>query len=144
MNQRMLRALLLPALLWAPAAFGQLTVVTDQAGYTVGDLVHVTIHNAGPSVATFVSEPPLVIWHVESGDCVYGCVGLPVVWTVPVGGTVQGVHDTGYGPDLSGHYTVSLAGSSGDPGSILATTYELTAPVAVDASTWGAVKSLFR
>ena len=144
MNQPMLRALLLPALLWAPAAFGQLTVVTDQANYTVGDMVQVTIHNAGPSVATFVSYPAFAIWHVESGGCVFGCVGLPVVWDLPVGATEQGAHDTGYGPDLPGHYTVSLAGSSGDPGSILTTTYELTAPVAVDLSTWGAVKSLFR
>lgn len=144
MNQRTLRAMLLPALLWAPAAFGQLTVVTDQAGYTVGDMVHVTIHNAGPGVATFVSYPAFSIWHAETGDCVYGCIGLPVVWDLPVGATEAGQHDTGLGPDQPGHYTVSLAGTSGDPGSILTATYELTAPVAADASTWGAVKVLFR
>lgn len=144
MNLRLLRAVLLPALLWASAAFGQLTVVTDQADYTVGDIVHVTIHNAGPGVATFVSYPAFAITHVESGDCVFGCVGLPVVWDLPVGGTELGEHDSGAGPDQPGHYTVWLAGTSGDPGSILSTTYELTAPVAADVSTWGAVKSLFR
>jgi hypothetical protein len=137
-------SVLLSALLWAPAALAQLTVVTDQATYQVGDVVSFTIHNAGPGAATFVSDPPFSIWHVESGDCVDGCMGLPVVWTLPVGGTISGQRDTGTGPDLPGHYEISVAGSSGDPGSILSTEYEVTAAVAASTETWGAVKGLFR
>ncbi|MBK7048412.1 MAG: hypothetical protein IPH48_18310 [bacterium] len=137
-------SVLLSALLWAPAALAQLTVVTDQATYNVGDVVSFTIHNAGPGVATFVSDPPFSIWHVESGDCVDGCMGLPVVWTLPVGGTISGQRDTGTGPDLAGHYEIALAGSSSDPGSILSAEYEVTAAVAASTETWGAVKGLFR
>ena len=137
-------SVLLSALLWAPAALAQLTVVTDHATYNVGDVVSFTIHNAGPGVATFVSDPPFSIWHVESGDCVDGCTGLPVVWTLPAGGTISGQRDTGTGPDLAGHYEISLAGSSSDPGSILSAEYELTAPVAASTAAWGAIKGLFR
>ncbi|MBK6734241.1 MAG: hypothetical protein IPG61_09135 [bacterium] len=141
---RWILSVLLSALLWAPAALAQLTIVTDQAAYHVGDIMSFTIHNAGPGVATFVSDPPFSIWHVESGDCVDGCMGLPVVWTLPAGGTIAVQRDTGVGPDLVGHYEISLAGSSSDPGSILSAEYELTAPVAVSTAAWGAIKGLFR
>jgi hypothetical protein len=148
MNRRFLLSLLalflLSLALWAPAALAQLTVVTDQDQYTAGEVVLITVHNAGPNVATFSSYPGYFIEHVESHQCVDGCVGLPVLWDLAVGETVHASHDTGVEPDLIGTYDVALMGSSGDPGSILIARYELVAPVSATATTWGGIKSLFR
>lgn len=143
MKQRVLFVLLSLALC-APASFAQLTVVTNQASYTVGEVVQITIHNAGPSAATFTSYPSFSIWHTESGDCVYGCAGLPEIWTLPVGGTVIASRGTDVEPDQPGHYDISLAGTSIDPGSILSAEYELMMPVTAVTGTWGGIKGLYR
>lgn len=143
MNRRFLLSLLVLAL-WAPTSRAQLTVVTDRDRYMAGEVVLITIHNAGPGVATFSSYPAFFIEHVESHHCVAGCVGLPVLWDMAVGETIRASHDTSVEPDLIGHYDVVLTGRSDDPGSIHIARYELMAPVSDTAATWGGIKSLFR
>lgn len=143
MKRWSLVSLLLPVL-WAASAHAQLTVVTDRDDYTAGEVVLITIHNAGPGVATFASTPGWYIRHVESGECIDGCLGLPMLWDMPAGQTIDVAHDTSLAPDLIGHYEVVLTGMSGDPGSILVAAYELMVPVFDTADTWGGVKSLFR
>jgi hypothetical protein len=125
-------------------AGAQLTVSTDQDSYVAGEVVQITIHNGGPSEAMFVSDPFFGIWHVETGTAIFGDVGLPVVTTFPVGTTELYYWDTGVTPDPPGHYQITLYGSSGDPESVLQTTYEVSAPVGLEAVLWGEVKALFR
>jgi len=143
MKRCFLFILLLPTL-WASAAAAQLTVVTDKNVYTAGEVVQITIRNAGPSVATFISSPAYFIRHVESGVCIEGCVGLAVLWEMSVGENFDESYDTSQASALIGHHEVVLNGASGDPGSILVAAYELTAPVSDTAATWGGIKSLFR
>lgn len=131
-------------LLIASVARAQLTVVTDKTQYSIGEVVHITIHNAGPGEATFFSDPAYSIWHSESGDCVDGCSGLPVVWTLPAGGTINVDRNTGAEPDLVGHYEIGLAGSSPDPGSILGAEYVLLPPVSTTVAPWGTLKGWYR
>jgi hypothetical protein len=144
--KRWFRFFLLPLAftLCAPVALAQLTVATDQAKYLVGDVVRITIHNAGPGVATFTSYPGYLIVHVESGLCVAGCVGLPVLWELPAGDLVKETHATGAGPDPAGIYLVTLLGTSPDPGSVLKTSYVLNASVPARYTPWGSIKSLYR
>jgi len=127
----------------ASPAVAQLTVVTDRAEYTVGETVAITIHNAGPSVAQFNSFPAYTLAHVESGACLYGCVGLPVIWDMQPGETLASSRATGNLPDPPGLYRIQLVGTSGDPGSVLTAEYLLSPAVGADASTWGQVKRLF-
>lgn len=48
-------------LLAASPAAGQLTIVLDQATYTVGETVEITVHNAGPTMAEFYGDPVFTI-----------------------------------------------------------------------------------
>jgi hypothetical protein len=75
-------------ILVATTAVAQLTVATDAPQYSQGDIVTITVHNAGPSLALFASSPPCYIYRIGTSECVYGCVGLPILWEmeiVPIG-----------------------------------------------------------
>jgi hypothetical protein len=122
------------------AAAAQMTVTTDQQTYEVGDIVEITIHNAGPDPVEFYSYPAHSILHVETESCISGCVGLPVIWSFEVGETMVDVRDTGLEPDLPGHYRIALH----CPGSI-ETTYDLLpAPIPTESVSWSRVKALYR
>lgn len=147
MTGRMLTSVtLLTCLAIALPASAQLTVATDKPEYLPGEIVHITIHNAGPSAAQFVSEPPLGIWHVATGECCFGCTGLPVVFDLAAGASLAFGYDPLQCPldDRAGLYHISLAGSSPDPGSILSTTFTVLSTVDVERRSWGAWKSRFR
>jgi len=141
---RLLSVSILALLALVAPTFAQLTVTTDAATYAVGDNVTITIHNAGPSNATFQSLPEYGIFLLETMDCLCGCEGLPVIWDMPPGETNVYPWDTGVGPDEPGLYLVMLFGVSPDPGSIFSTTYLLEAVVADEVLTWSGVKGLFR
>lgn len=139
-------ALATVCLVVALPASAQLTVTTDRPEYLPGEIVLITIHNAGPSVAQFVSEPPLTVVQVATGECCFGCVGLPVVFDLAPGATILRTYDTascGSG-GLTGEYRLTLAGASGDPGSILTASFLVREAVEVEPAGWGTVKGRFR
>jgi hypothetical protein len=142
----MLRFILAAAvvLCFVAPAMAQLTVVTDEATYVVGDVVEITIHNAGPSVVMFVGTPHFLIAHVESGVVVYGETQVPDITYLPVGGTERFDFDTGAYPHEPGLYRIWLSVLESDPGSILETTYVLQAAVTAEATAWGEIKALYR
>lgn len=132
-------AILLTSLTLGPTALADITLTLDQAEYYVGDIVHATAHNNGPNVEMFVSAPFFLIYNDDLNECVFGCVGLPVITPFEVGETVTMDWDTGFFPDIPGNYSVSLAVTGGT-----SVSYVLNAPVAMEAHSWGAVKALFR
>ena len=125
-------------------ATAQLTVVTDESSYVVGDVVEITIHNAGPSVVMFVGTPYYSITHLESGAVVYGETQLPEITYLPVGATEVFDFDTDAYPHEPGHYRIGLHVLESDPGSILETTYLLEEAVPDETTAWGALKASYR
>ena len=132
--------LLIALLLTATIAVAAVTVVTDEDSYNVGETVNITIHNSGPEDVEFNSAPYIVITNLDTNDCLYGCTGLPVITPFPAGSTVTDTWDTGVNPDVPGIYRVgvNILGAS------ITTDYVLTEGVSVEASSWGAVKALYR
>ncbi|MFO7653551.1 MAG: hypothetical protein R6X25_06980 [Candidatus Krumholzibacteriia bacterium] len=129
-------------LIAASPATAQLTVATDAATYTVGDVVTITIANGGPSEAMFISTPWYAITHVEPDTCVFGCIGLPEISYLAAGASE--VYSRYTAADGPGHYLIQLAGSSNDPGSILSTTYLLENGTPSAPVTWGEIRRLYR
>ncbi len=128
-----------------PAAAQNITVETDQAVYQVGDLVQITITNHGPADADFMSAPYAAIVHLETGDCVLGCVGLPVMTPFPTGAVEVMGHDTGFLPDRPGIYSVTALVAGIPPaGGRTSTEYTLEESTANTGSTWGQLKTLYR
>jgi len=125
-------------------ATAQLTVVTDESSYVVGDVVEITIHNAGPSVVMFVGTPHYSITHLESGAVVYGETLLPELTYLPVGATEVFNFDTDAYPHELGHYQILLHVLESDPGSILETTYLLEEAVTDETMAWSALKASYR
>lgn len=123
----------------ACTAFADITLTTDKSTYEVGEVVHITAHNNGPLVEEFVSFPFFQIWNLDIPECIYGCVGLPVITPFEVGETVTLDHNTGAMPDIPGNYGVGIAVLGGPT-----TEYVLTGGVAAEVSSWGSVKVLFR
>jgi hypothetical protein len=123
----------------ACAAFADITLTTDKSTYEVGEIVHITAHNNGPLVEEFVSFPFFQIYNEDNQECVYGCVGLPVITPFGVGETVTMDYDTGAMPDIPGNYRVGIAVLGGPT-----TGYVLTGEVPAEASSWGSVKVLYR
>lgn len=130
----------------AAPADAQLTVATDASQYSQGDIVTITVHNAGPSPALFASSPPCFIYRIDTLECVYGCVGLPILWEMNVGETIVCGYDPAEDavPDPVGWYRVELNGVSIDPGSILHCDYQVLEIVSNGRGSWGAVKALYR
>lgn len=149
MRARFLHVLL--AATWCAAALpasAQLTVATDHQEYHLSQIIHLTIHNAGPHVAWFASEPVFTVTRLSSGECFYGCVGLPVLSELAAGATWLLDFDTAQcwvpGPGVFGDYRIDLTGSSGDPGSVLATTFRIYDVVDVQSLAWGTLKGTYR
>ena len=130
----------------AATADAQLNVVTDAMQYSQADVVPITIHNAGPNQALFISAPACFIYHLGTMECVYGCVGLPVLWEMNVGETIAFAYDPLEDaiPDPIGWYRVELNGTSIDPGSVLHCDYQMLEIVPLGSDSWGAVKALYR
>lgn len=120
-------------------AFADITLTTDQSTYEVGEIVHITAHNNGPLVEQFISYPFFQIYNEDTLECVFGCVGLPVITPFGVGETVTMDYDTGAAPDIPGNYLVGIAIINGPT-----TDYVLTGDVAAEAASWGNVKVLYR
>jgi hypothetical protein len=120
-------------------AFADITLTTDKATYEVGEIVHITAHNNGPLVEQFISYPFFQIFNEDTLECVFGCVGLPVITPFGVGETVTMDYDTGVAPDIPGNYGVGIAIINGP-----STGYVLTGEVAAEAVSWGNVKVLYR
>ena len=120
-------------------AFSDITLTTDKSIYEVGEIVHITAHNNWPLVEQFVSYPFFQIFNEDTLECVFGCVGLPVITPFGVGETVTMDYDTGAMPDIPGNYGVGIAVLGGPT-----TSYVLTGEVAAEASSWGNVKVLYR
>ena len=136
----------IPALILALVIFGaagttlaDITLTTDKSFYDIGEIVHITAHNNGPLEEMFLSYPYFLIFNDDTNECVYGCVGLPVVTTFAVGETVTMDYDTGVVPDIAGNYSIGLAVTNGPTIS-----YVLNGPVATEAQSWGALKALYR
>ncbi|NTV04633.1 hypothetical protein HGA89_06980 [bacterium] len=146
--RRSIRILILSAIscIAAATAQAQLTVDTDATQYSQADIVTVTVHNAGPSLALFASSPPFFIYRIGTSECVYGCVGLPILWEMNAGETIVTVYDPSEdaGPDPIGWYRVELNGTSSDPGSILHCDYQMLEVVPIGSGSWGGVKALYR
>lgn len=134
-------AFLLALLLLGPVvtAHAEIILTTDKPIYSVGEIVHLTAYNAGPMAEEFLSSPYFLIFNHDTGECVTGCVGLPVVTPFPVGETVSMEWDTGFFPDVPGNYSVGVAATNGPT-----TSYILTDVVAVEANSWGSLKALYR
>jgi hypothetical protein len=133
---------LLLALLWlttAGASLADITLTTDQPIYDIGDIVHITAHNNGPNEEQFLSFPYFIIYNDDTEECVFGCVGLPVVTPFAVGETVTMDYDTGIVPDIAGNYTVGIVVTNGTTVS-----YVLNGPVAAEAKSWSDLKALYR
>lgn len=135
-------SILFTVLVLAVPARAQYTVVADRTTYVVGDTVHITVHNAGPSEAMY-AEPAVAIVNSDTDTCIYGCYKWGAVLWLGVGESLSYSHDTSARPDQPGHYWIDLFGGSGDPGSILTADYELKSVVGVEATTWGHVKALY-
>lgn len=134
--------LLLAAL---PTAAQNVTVETDQDVYHVGDLVEITVSNLGPADAQFLSAPYIAIIHLETDDCIYGCVGLPVITPFPAGAVHVESWDTGQFPDRPGTYRVSAAVAMAGLGrDVTSAVYTLVDPTPNAALTWSGVKTLYR
>jgi len=129
-----------------PIAAQNVTVETDQTVYTLGATVEITVHNAGPADAEFNSSPLIAIVYLDTFECIYGCVGLPVMTTFPAGTTHVEHWDTGWRPDQPGHYQVTahvwMTGMPPDPPPSVQ--YILVEPSPNAMRTWSEVKSLFR
>ena len=91
-------------------ALAEITLTTDKAMYCVGEVVHITAHNAGPDEEQFNSAPFFLIYNADTNECLFGCLGLPVMTPFPVGETVSMEWDTGNSPDVPGNYTVEGRG----------------------------------
>ena len=120
-------------------AVGAIILTTDKESYTVGEIVHLEATNVGPLPTQFVSYPRFLIFNTDTDECVYGCLGLPVVEPFPVGVTVSLDWDTGMIPDPPGNYRVGL--SAPEAPSVF---YVLTDVVDVEPHSWGALKALYR
>ena len=123
----------------AGSASAEIILTTDKAEYEVGEIVHLTAHNAGPMAEDFVSYPYFIIWNQDTDKCVFGCLGLPVVEPFPVGETVSMDWDTGSVPDDPGNYIVWLAVIDGP-----SVSYVLTVKVGADRNSWSLLKVLYR
>jgi hypothetical protein len=117
----------------------EITITTDKPSYELGEIVHITAHNAGPTEEQFVSDPFFHIANVDVNECVFGCVGLPVVTPFPVGETVSLDWDTGTMTLLPGNYSAGVVATNG-----ASINFILTEVVATEASSWGALKALYR
>jgi len=133
---------LLLALLWLctpGTTLADITLTTDHSNYDIGDIVHITAHNNGPNEEQFLSFPYFIIYNDDTDECVFGCVGLPVVTPFAVGETVTMDYDTGIVPDIAGNYTVGIVVTNGTTVS-----YVLNGPVAAEAKSWSDLKALYR
>ncbi|MBU1071612.1 hypothetical protein KKG45_00030 [bacterium] len=129
-----------------PVAGQNVTIETDQPVYALGAPVEITVHNAGPEDAEFNSSPFIAIVNLDASECIYGCVGLPVMTTFPAGATHVEDWDTGVIQDQPGHYRVTanvfMTGMPPDPPP--SAEYTLVDPSPNEMRTWGAVKTLYR
>jgi hypothetical protein len=123
----------------AGTALADITLTTDKPVYFVGEIVHITAHNNGPDVEELVSDPYFVIFNEDTSECVFGCVGLPVVTPLEVGETVFLDWDTGAVPDVPGNYSVFVAANG-----VASVSYFLNAAVSNETRSWGDLKALFR
>ena len=126
-------------LLQASGAFAEVIISTDKPAYEVGEIVRITAQNLGPEDEELVSFPYFVIGNQDSGQCIYGCLGLPVVDPFPAGATIQRDWDTGERPDEPGTYVVQVATLEGP-----STTYVLNAAVPQQKDSWTALKARYR
>ncbi len=123
----------------AGTALAEIILTTDKPIYEVGEIVHLTAHNTGPTAEEFVSYPYFFIFNQDTGECVMGCAGLPVVTPFLVGETVSTDWDTGFFPDVPGNYSVGVAVINWPT-----TSYVLIDLVAAEPNSWGTLKALFR
>ncbi len=142
MQTRTLIPALLLALLACSAAgtaLAEIILITDKPEYSVGEIVHISAHNTGPDVEQFLSFPFFAIFNEDTNDCIFGCIGLPVITPFEVGETVSMEWDTGSIPDVPGHHTVSVAVTNGPT-----VGYILTDAVSVESYSWGTLKAVYR
>ncbi len=121
-------------------ASAEVTVTTDKDSYLSGETVQITVQNLGPSDVEFNSAPYVQIYNTDTLECMYGCVGLPVMTPFPAGTTVYENWDTGYLPDTPGHYAVVV----NILGPTISTSYTLTSEVGLEPISWGTVKALYK
>jgi hypothetical protein len=132
----------------ATAAPAQLTTVeTDAATYDPGQTVRITIHNPSDQTATLNSVPGYAILHEETGNCMYGCLGLPDLTILEAGENIVHNWDTSIHPDPVGTYTVFVhevgTGAPPDPAPP-SITYTLGNPTANKRKAWSGIKSFYR
>jgi len=124
-----------------------LTVVTDAAVYNLGATVEITIHNPTDHNVDITSSPYFGIVHVETQNCMYGCLGLPVMSTLSAGETVVFQYDTSWNPDPVGYFQVVVFEStigSIPPPPPPTVEYRLIDPTGNEDKNWCSVKTLYR
>jgi len=126
----------------APAALGALV---DEAQYTVGDIITITLTNTLEETITFHLPETLRIYLdvFPSTDPFGELVFMDESWGGTVlqpGDSLQIDYDTGAAPDVIGNYDIWVA--AGD--FLWYDTYELLAVVSDRTESWDSVKALFR
>ena len=134
-----LAAAALLMLFQASSAIAEVTVTTDKPTYEVGEVVHITAHNAGPEDEDLVSEPPFTIWNQDAEQCVFGCLGLPVVTRFPAGQTISMDWDTGLHAYAPGNYLVQVVVNGVAPAGFV-----LTVGVPEEQDSWTTLKARYR
>ena len=123
----------------------RLTVTTDQSVYQMGHTVEITIHNPTTNPVDLTSDPYMVIVHVASSTCVFGCIGLPVMTTFQPDETYVYDYDTSVNTDPAGLYRIIVmeAQSVPLPWTEPTTEYTLEVPTPNEMQSWSRVKSLY-
>jgi hypothetical protein len=121
------------------ASVAEVILTTDKPDYTIGEVVHITAHNAGPEDETLLSFPFFAIWNEDTSQCVMGCVGLPDINPFPAGESITMDWDTGQVPDAPGRHIVGVAINDGPTAS-----YVLTGSVPSDHESWTTLKGRYR
>jgi hypothetical protein len=136
---------LLCSLVTLPTVAGALTVSLDQGVYQVGDLVEITLDNTDGGAIEFPSWPPFAIVRLD-GPYEFP-PSSPVIVDLPAGETMTEFWDTGQLPDPAGSYQVVVEWwYQDDPQQVMQSTvpYLLEGPVGTEATTWSAIRGLFR
>jgi hypothetical protein len=122
------------------ASRAEVSLSTDKNHYEVGEVVHISIHNSGPENLYFSSYPFVVAATTNPPQCVYGCVGLPVVTDFPADTTAEDSWDTGIGEVPPGEYRIAPSITGVD----VSTTIHLHEKLGSGDPTWSMVKGQYR
>jgi len=133
-------AMLLPVLLGSVSpASAAITIYTDKAEYALDETVFISVHNDGPDDTAFSSWPFVYITEVNSGECYYGCAGLPVVTEFPASTTANDSWDVGASGAPPGTYRIEV----NVLGTTVSTTVRVYEVLPTDSPAWSTIKAQY-